>query len=75
MISCFVPQNQAEFGLLVAPQNRWRGDDTRHTSRSSGLPRVKASRARVFWSGLKTGGGVITGDARGIIADVTSKES
>jgi hypothetical protein len=75
MISCFVPQNQAEFGLLVTPQNRRRDDDTRHTSRSSGLPRVKVSWARVFWSGLKTSGGVTTGDARDIITNVTSKES
>jgi hypothetical protein len=22
-VSCFVPQNKADFGLLVAPQNRW----------------------------------------------------
>jgi hypothetical protein len=36
---------------------------------------VKASRARVFRSGLKTDGGVTTGDACGIIADVTLKES
>jgi hypothetical protein len=75
MISCFVTQNQAEFGLLVAPQNRRMEDDTRHTSKSSGVHRVNASRTRVFWSGLKTGGGVTTGDARDIITDVTSKES
>jgi hypothetical protein len=46
-----------------------------HTSRSSGLLRVEASLARVSQSGLKTGGGVTTGGARGTIAEVVSKAS
>jgi hypothetical protein len=41
-----------------------------HVSRSSGFLRVKASRARVSKSGLKTDGGVTAGGARGTIADV-----
>jgi hypothetical protein len=44
-------------------------------SRSSGLLHVKASLARVFQSGLKTGGGAAMGDARGTIAKVTSEAS
>jgi hypothetical protein len=43
-----------------------------HVSRSSGLLHVEVSRARVFQSGLKTGGGVTTGGARGTIAEVAS---
>jgi hypothetical protein len=42
-----------------------------HTSRSSGLLRIEASRVRVSQSGLKTSGGVMTGNARGTIAEVT----
>jgi hypothetical protein len=44
-----------------------------HMSRSSGLLGVEASLARVFQSGLKTGGGATTGGARGTIAEVTSE--
>jgi hypothetical protein len=33
-------------------------DGAAHASRSSGLLHVEASKARVFQSGLKTGGGV-----------------
>jgi hypothetical protein len=56
MVSWFVPQNQAGYGLSVAPQNqREDEDDVMHVSRSSDLLRVKASRASVFQSGLKTG--------------------
>jgi hypothetical protein len=43
-----------------------------HTSRSSGLLHVKASRVRIFQCGLKTGGGTMTGGACGIIVDVAS---
>jgi hypothetical protein len=43
--------------------------------RSNGLLRVKASRARVFQSDLKTGGGVTVGGARGTIAEVASESS
>jgi hypothetical protein len=73
MVSWFGPQNQAGFGLLVAPQNRWREVGARHALRSSGLLHMKASLAMVSQSGLKTGGGATTGGARGTIAEVTSK--
>jgi hypothetical protein len=46
-----------------------------HASRSSDLLRVKVSLARVFQSGLKTGGGATVCDARGTIAEVTSESS
>jgi hypothetical protein len=46
-----------------------------HVSRSSSLLAVKSSLARVSPSGLKTGGGATTGDARGTIADITSDAS
>jgi hypothetical protein len=70
-----VPQNQADFSLSVASQNRRREVDAGHVSRSSDLLRVEASLARVFQSGLKTGGGTTTGGARGIITDVVSEAS
>jgi len=57
-------------GLSVAPQNRREGDGVGHASRSGGLLRLEASRARVSQSGLKTGGGATAGGARGIIAEV-----
>jgi hypothetical protein len=63
------------FGLSVAPQNRRREVGAGHASRSSGLLHVEASLARVFQSGLKTDGGAMAGDARGTIAEVTSKAS
>jgi hypothetical protein len=47
----------------------------RHASRSSGLLHVEASLARVFQSGLKTGGCATTGGARGTITEVTSEAS
>jgi hypothetical protein len=40
------------------PQNRWEEDSAGRASRSSDLLRLKASRARVPQSGLKTSGGV-----------------
>jgi hypothetical protein len=43
-----------------------------HTSRSSGLLRLKESRAMISLSGLKTSGGATMGGARGIIAEVAS---
>jgi hypothetical protein len=46
-----------------------------HVSRSGGLLHLKASHTRVFQSGLKTGGGVTMGGARGIIAEVASRGS
>jgi hypothetical protein len=41
-----------------------------HVSRSDGLLCLEASHARVSLSGLKTGGGVMTGGAHGTIAEV-----
>jgi hypothetical protein len=46
-ISWFVPQNKADDGLSVAPQNRWEEDNAGHASRSSGLLHREASWARV----------------------------
>jgi hypothetical protein len=46
-----------------------------YTSKSGCLLRLEASHARVSQSSHKTGGGVNTGDARGFIADVASRES
>jgi hypothetical protein len=43
-----------------------------HASRSSGLLHVEASLARVFQSGLKTGGGTTMGGACGTIVEVVS---
>jgi hypothetical protein len=63
------------FGLSVAPQNRRREVSVGHVSRSSGLLHVKASLARVFQSGLKTGGGAMTGGACGTIVKVASEAS
>jgi hypothetical protein len=57
-VSWFGPQIQAGYDLSVAPQNRWKDEDgTGHTSRSSGLLRLEASRVRVSQSGIKTSGG------------------
>jgi hypothetical protein len=75
MVSWFGPQNQAGFGLSVAPQNRWREVDVGHASRSSALLHVEASLARVSQSSLKTGGGARMGGARGTIAEVASEAS
>jgi hypothetical protein len=74
-VSWFGPQNQAGFGLSVAPQNRRREVDIRHVSRSSSLLGVKASLARVSQSSLKIGGCATTGGARGTIAEVASETS
>jgi hypothetical protein len=71
----FGPQNQAGYGLSVPPQNRREGDGVVHASRSSSLFHVKASRAMIFQSDLKTGGGVTTGNARGTIVEVTLRSS
>jgi hypothetical protein len=75
MVSWFGPQNQAGFGLSVAPQNQWREVGVGHASRSSGLLHVEASLARVFQSSLKTGRGATPGGARGTIAEVVSEAS
>ncbi len=61
--------------MSAAPQNRWREVGAGHASRSSGLLGVEASLARVFQSGLKTGGGAMTGGTRGTIAEVASEAS
>jgi hypothetical protein len=75
MVSWFGPQNQVDFGLSVAPQNRQREVGVGHASRSSSLLSVELSLARVSKSDLKTGGGATTGGARGTIADVASEAS
>jgi hypothetical protein len=46
-----------------------------HVLRSNGLLRMEANLARVFQSGLKTGGGAMAGGARGTIMEVASKSS
>jgi hypothetical protein len=46
-VSWFGPQNQEDFGLLVAPQNRQREVSAGHSSRSSGLLCMEASLVRV----------------------------
>jgi hypothetical protein len=46
-----------------------------HTLRSSGLFGVKASLARVSYSGLKTAGGATMDGARGTIAKVALEAS
>jgi hypothetical protein len=75
MVSWFGAQNQAGFGLSVAPQNRQREDGAGHTSRSVGLLRLEASRVRVFQSSLKIDRVATMGDACGIIGEVASRES
>jgi hypothetical protein len=47
----------------------------RHMSRSGGLIRLEASRARVCQSGLKTGGVATAGGVRGTIEEVASGSS
>jgi hypothetical protein len=72
MISWFGPQNEAGYGLSVAPQNRREDeDDAGHTLRSDGLLHMEASRPRVSQYGLKTSGGVTAGGARDTITEVT----
>jgi hypothetical protein len=75
MVSWFGPQNQADFSLSVAPQNRRRDVGAEHALRFSSLLHVKASLASVFQSGLKTGGGTTSGGACGTIVEVVSKSS
>jgi hypothetical protein len=74
-VSWFGPQNQADFGLSVAPQNQRREVSVGHTSRSSGLIRMEASLTKIFQSGLKTGRGATVGGARDIIVEVASETS
>jgi hypothetical protein len=75
MVSWFGPQNQVGFGLSVAPQNRQRDVGAGHATRSSGLLRMEACLARVYQSGLKTGGGATVGGARGTITEVALEAS
>jgi hypothetical protein len=63
------------FGLSIAPQNHRKEVGVRYASRSSSLLGVEASLARVFQSGLKTGGDATTGGARGTITEVASETS
>jgi hypothetical protein len=46
-----------------------------YTSRSSGLLRMESSRARVFQSGLKTGGGTMVAGAYDTITEVVLSPS
>jgi hypothetical protein len=46
-----------------------------HVLRFSDLIHMEASHARVFQSGLKTGGGAMTGGAHGTITEVASGSS
>jgi hypothetical protein len=64
-----------DFGLSVASQNRRREVCAGHAPRSRSLLGEEASMARVFQSGLKTGGGATTGGARGTIVEVASEAS
>jgi hypothetical protein len=75
MIFWFEHQNQADFGLSVAPQNRWREVSAGHALRSNSLLDVEASLARVSQSSLKTAGGATMGGARGTIVEVASEAS
>jgi hypothetical protein len=74
-VSWFGPQNQAGFGLSVAPQNWRRKYGTRHASRFDVLLRLEASHARVSQSCLKTGGGATADGARGTIVEVALRSS
>jgi hypothetical protein len=71
----FSPQNQAGFSLSVAPQNQWRDDGVGHALRSDGLLHLELSSARVFQSGLKTGGGTTVCGACVTIVEVASESS
>jgi hypothetical protein len=62
-----------DFGLSVAPQNWRRKVSAGHALRSSGLLHVKAGRARVSQSDLKTGGGATAGGTCGTIVEVASE--
>jgi hypothetical protein len=74
-ISLFGLQNQIGYGLSVVPQNRRKRNGVRHASRSSGLLRLEASRARISQSDLKTDGGAMVGGARGTIVEVALSPS
>jgi hypothetical protein len=59
--------------LSIAPQNRRMEVGAGHASRSSSLLAMEVSLARVSQSSLKTGGGAMTGGARGTITEVASE--
>jgi hypothetical protein len=63
-----------DLGLKITATVSWFGpqNPAGHASRSSGLICVEATLARVSQSSLKTGGGAITGGARGTITEVAS---
>jgi hypothetical protein len=75
MVFWFVPQNQKLrfVGCAIKPMGRC--DGMRHTSRSSGLLRVKVSLTRVSQSGLKTDECATVDDVHDIITEVTSESS
>jgi hypothetical protein len=73
MISWFGLQNQADFGLSVAPQNQRREVSVGHASKPGGLLHLEVSHARVSQSGTKTDGGTMMGGASGIIVEVASR--
>jgi hypothetical protein len=72
MVFWFGSQNQADFGLSDAPQNRRREDDVGYALRSSSLLHLEASHAMVFQSGLKIGAGATTDGVRSTIVEVAS---
>jgi hypothetical protein len=47
-VFCFGPQNQADDGLSVAPQDQREEDSVGHVLRSSSLLHLEESRDRVF---------------------------
>jgi hypothetical protein len=63
------------FGFSIVPQNRRRGVDVGHASRSNGLLYVESSQARISQSGLKTGRGVTMSGARDTIVEVAFESS
>jgi hypothetical protein len=73
-VSWFRPQNQICFGLSVAPQNRQRDVDVRHTSRFSVLLHVEVSWDSVSQSGLKTSGDTMASDTRDTITEVSRNQ-
>jgi hypothetical protein len=84
-VSRFVPQNrQLQFGDLGIKitvmvswfvQNQWREYGVGHASRSGGLLHLEASRAMIFQSALKSGGGATVGDACSTITKIASGSS
>jgi hypothetical protein len=67
-VSLFGSQIQPGFGLSITEQNQWEDATTWDT-------RMEESSARIFQSGLKIGGDVTAGGARGTITKVVSESS